>query len=382
MSEPGRYTFVMLLFALGLAGCSGGGSDRSDSLPPPSAEVSTTLQQILETGLQQAEIHGVVVQARTPAWTWTSSAGNAGIYPPYAATPFMRFRIASVTKTFTATAICKLAEEGLLSLDDPLIKWVPGWIQDKLREKFEDPNLITLRLVLQHRSGIGNDDEESIIKEALVNPNVPVPVQVSITQGLDASPVGPPDGQYLYSDVGYHLLRFVIEAASKVTYQEFLQQKILTPLRLDNTFPATGRTIPGEHMRCLYDWYKYGWLADMTDLYMDWDRGAGDLISNSADLNRFHLALRSGQIISAPMLQQMFTFKGEGRYGFGYEAPGSGVYGHEGGYPGSHTSMYYLADIDTYLTVNVNSLTFEGPLNRDTLYVVNPLMDYLKSVVK
>ena len=43
--------------------------------------------------------------------------------------------------------------------------------------------------------------------------------------------------------------------------------------------------------------------------------------------------------------------------------------------------MYYLADIDTYLTVNVNSLTFEGPLNRDTLYVVKPLMDYLKSVV-
>ena len=58
-------------------------------------------------------------------------------------------------------------------------------------------------------------------------------------------------------------------------------------------------------MRCLYDWYNDGWLADMTDLYMDWDRGAGDLISNSKDLNRFHLALRSGQIISTPMLQQM-----------------------------------------------------------------------------
>lgn len=379
MLKLGRYAFVMLLFALGLAGCSEGGPDRPGSLAPPPAEVAATLQRILETGLQQAEIHGVVVQVMTPAWIWTSSAGHAGIYPPYAATPSMRFRIASVTKTFVATAICKLAEDGFLSLDDPLIQWVPGWIQDKLREKFVDPNVLTLRLVLQHRSGIGNDDEMSIIKEALVNPDVPVPVEFSITQGLDASPVGPPDGQFLYSDVGYHLLGFVIEAASKVTYKEYLQDKILTPQRLDNTFPATGRTIPGEHMRCLFDWNGDGVLEDMTDLYMNWDRGAGDVISNTADMNRFHLALRSGQIISAPMLQEMFAFKGEAQYGFGYGVQAPGVYGHEGGYPGSHTGMYYMAEIDTYLTVNVNSLT---PEERDKLYVVNPLMRYLKSVVR
>ena len=379
MSGPGRYTFVILLFALSLVGCSEGGPDRSESLAPPPAEVAATLQQILETGLQQAEMHGVVVQARTPAWIWTSSAGNAGLYPAYAATPYMRFRFASVTKTFTATAICKLAEDGLLSLDDPLIKWVPGWIQDKLREKFVDPNQLTLRLVLQHRSGIGNDDEISIIKKALENQNVPVSVEFSISQGLDASPVGPPDGQFLYSDVGYHLLGLVIEAASKATYKEYLQEKILTPLRLDNTFPATSRTIPGEHMHCLYDWNGDGVLEDMTDLYMDWDRGAGDVISNTVDLNRFHFALRNREIISASMLQEMFAFKGEAMYGFGYQVQAPGVYGHEGGYPGSHTSMYYLADIDTYLTVNVNSLSFE---ERDKLYVVNPLMRYLKSVVR
>ena len=227
----------------------------------------------------------------------------------------------------------------------------------------------------------GNDDEESIIRQALVTPNVPLPVRVSITQGLDASPVGPRDGQFLYSDVGYHLLRFVIEAASKVTYQEYLQEKILIPLRVDNTFPATGRTIPGDHMRCLFDWYGDGWLADMTDLYMDGDRGAGGLISNTADLNRFHLALRSGQIISASMLHEMFTFKSAG-YGYGYEIRAPGVYGHEGGYPGSHTNMNYIAEIDTYLAVNVNSLTLEGGVNRDTLHVVDPLMRYLKSVVK
>ena len=105
-----------------------------------------------------------------------------------------------------------------------------------------------------------------------------------------------------------------------------------------------------------------GTVRDYTALYIQFDRGAGDLISTTGDLNRFHRALREGRIISRASLAEMEKAtpqSGKTGYGLGYTtenitAPGLIVQGHTGGYPGSFTFWYYLPETDTYLTYNVN----------------------------
>jgi D-alanyl-D-alanine carboxypeptidase len=110
-----------------------------------------------------------------------------------------------------------------------------------------------------------------------------------------------------------------------------------------------------------------GTVRDYTGLYIQFDRGAGDIISTTCDLNRFHRALREGRIISKPSLASMekgTPQSGTKGYGLGYMTtnvtpPGIIVQGHTGGYPGSFTFWYYLPAKDSYVTFNVN---YVGPM--------------------
>jgi D-alanyl-D-alanine carboxypeptidase len=107
-----------------------------------------------------------------------------------------------------------------------------------------------------------------------------------------------------------------------------------------------------------------GTFMDFTDCYVLFDRGAGDIVSTAADLNRFHRVLREGKILNKTTLAGMETptpQSGKAGYGLGYItgsiAPANvTVMGHTGGYPGSFTFWYYLPEQDTYVTWNLNGL--------------------------
>ncbi|MGD0081256.1 MAG: serine hydrolase domain-containing protein [Methanoregula sp.] len=325
---------------------------------PPPAQVSADLQHIADTAIRDTGIPGMQIEIATPQWTWNSAAGNASPVTGEPARAGMRFLIASVSKTFTSVAVQKLAEEGKLSLDDPIARWLPP----DLVERIPNGHVITVRQLLDHTSGIADYDESSINLQEYQHPDMPVPYQTGLDQGINASPLYPPGTNYTYSNVNYILLTLIVDKAAGVPYEDYVTRTILVPTGMNDTFFQHTNHIPGPHMSATMPGAN-GTIMDFTDLYVLFDRGAGDLVSTTADLNRFHRALREGKLISRASLVQMekpTPQSGKTGYGLGYAtefvAPANLiVQGHTGGYPGSYTFWYYLPEKDTYVTFNLNS---------------------------
>lgn len=362
-AKPCVLITIMVIAAIIAAGCTQTTPARMQAgergLNPPPEETRADLQRVLETGIATAGIPGAVVEIRTPAWTWRSAAGNASPITGEPARPEMRFLIASTSKTFTSVAVQKLAEDKKLSLDDPISRWLPA---DVLK-KIPNGDVITVRELLDHTSGIADYNETFINLEEYEHPDVPVPYQTGLEAGLADSPLYPPGTNYTYSNVNYILLTLIIDNASDVPYEDYVTRNIFVPAGMNDTFIQETNHIPGPHMTATMP-VGDGTYMDFTDLYVQFDRGAGDIVSTTADLNRFHRALREGKIISKTSLAAMEKAtpqSGRTGYGLGYtteviKTSNLTVQGHTGGYPGSFTFWYYLPEKDTYVTYNLNSI--------------------------
>ena len=361
---PVRHTLIILIIitAIVSAGCTqpvpSGQPAMGNGQNQPSAQVSADLQRMIGNEIQDTGIPGIQIEIATPQWTWNSAAGNASPITGEPAQPGMRFLIASVSKTFTSVTTLKLAEEKKLSFDDPIERWLPA----DLVTRIPNGHMITVRQLLDHTSGIADYDEASINLEEYQNPDTPVSYQTGLEQGIQASPLYAPGTNYTYSNVNYILLTLIADEAAGVPYEDYTTRTIFVPMGMNDTFFQQTNHIPGPHMRATMPGAN-GTIMDFTDLYVQFDRGAGDIVSTTADLNRFHRALREGKLISKASLAEMekpAPQSGAAGYGLGYTteviAPANlTVQGHTGGYPGSFTFWYYLPAKDTYVTFNLNS---------------------------
>ena len=312
--------FLIVIAAIVSIGCTQStpseqpAADKGQNPPPP--QVSAGLQRMADTAIRDTGIPGMQIGIATPQWTWNSAAGNASPITGEPARPGMRFLIASVSKTFTSVAVQKLAEEGKLSLDDPIGRYLPA----DLVEKIPNGRVITIRQLLDHTSGIADYDETSINLQEYQHPDVPVPYQTGLEQGITASPLYPPGTNYTYSNVNYILLTLIVDNASGVQYEDYVTRTILVPAGLNDTFFEHTNHIPGPHMSATMPG-ENGTYMDFTDLYVLFDRGAGDIVSTTADLTTFHRALREGKTISNASLADMerpTPQSGGAGYGLGY----------------------------------------------------------------
>ncbi|NMB79094.1 MAG: serine hydrolase [Methanomicrobiales archaeon] len=345
------------------AGCTQPGPAANPPTDPrqnsPPVQVRSDLQNAIDNEIRAGQVPGIQIEVAAPAWTWNSAAGNASPVTGQKAEPGMRFLIASVSKTFTSVAVQKLAEEGKLSLDDPIDRW----LDPDLVTRIPNGHQITIRQLLSHTSGIADYDESAINLEELKNPDVPVPYQAGLDYGLKHSPLSSPRTNYTYSNVNYILLTLIVDKAAGIPYEDYATRTIIIPAGMNDTFFQHTNHIPGPHMRATMPGAD-GSIDDYTDLYILFDRGAGDIVSTAADLNRFHRALRDGKLISRTSLAIMETpdpLSGASGYGLGYQNhtikdADIEVRGHTGGYPGSFTFWYYLPAEDTYVTYNINSV--------------------------
>jgi len=250
-------------------------------------------------------------------------------------------------------------------------------------QKIPNGRLITVRQLLDHTSGIADYNEDSINLQEYRNPDVPVPYQTGLLQGINASPLYPPGTNFTYSNVNYILLTLIIDNAAGVPYEDYVTRTILVPLSLNDTFIQETNHIPGPHMTASMAGPN-GTYYDFSNLYVQFDRGAGDIVSTTADLNRFHRALREGRLISKASLAAMEHPLPQSRelgYGLGYatevNAPTNvTVQGHTGGYPGSYTFWYYLPEKDAYVTINFNS---EGMSKENLKTLRTAVLTYLKN---
>ncbi len=263
------------------------------------------------------------------------------------ATPDTRYRIGSITKTFTATMIMQLVEEKKLALDTHLNKYFPT---------IPNASQITIEMMLRHRSGIHNFTDDDAYWKAQTQPRTRSEMLAVFTKNeADFAP----DAEAKYSNTGYILLGYIIEDVTKKSYEKNLQERILSPVGLKNT-RFGGKIDPALGDAYSYSFGKRWDKREETDLSQP--AGAGAIVSTPGDVTTFVSALFNGKLVSRESLSEMTRIVDI--FGMGlaptpfYQRKG---YGHTGGLDGFQTVVAYFPGDSLAAAVFSNGVDY--PLN-------------------
>ncbi|MFJ5991111.1 serine hydrolase domain-containing protein [Lentzea sp. NPDC092896] len=246
------------------------------------------------------------------------------------------FRIGSVTKPFVSTVVLQLAGEGKLELDAPVSRHLAGLVDDR----------ITVRQLLQHTSGLYNYTDALPLDPAGF-PSVRFKswtpqelLAVSTSKPLDFEP----GTQWSYSNTNYVVAGLLVEKITGRPFQQAVEQRILKPLRLNDTvLPRNSVEVPGPHAHGYYP-DASGKPVDVTRLNPSWGWAAGEMISTTRDLDTFLTALLAGKMLK-PLQQKELTKTSvvSPDYGLGLAVAslpcGTTIYGHDGQIHGYGTMM-------------------------------------------
>ena len=239
--------------------------------------------------------------------------------------PNSLFKIASIDKLYTAVAITKLLDSGQLSLGKTLAAYFP-----ELEDRIENADRITLRMLIQHRSGIPNFTNT---ENFWMNP--PESSQEALERILGLPAEFEPDEEYEYSNTNYLLLSELIEKVTGRGKFDYIKEKILDPLGLKNTFGS----INDVNLDHVMSGYYVGVEEDIkTTNY-------GSMLATAEDVGVFLRALNDGSI---------FEGSEEEIYSSLYE------YEHTGLIPGYQSIAKYHKDIDAVVIQFTNTTDFDG----------------------
>ncbi len=269
------------------------------------------------------------------------------------------FKIASITKQFTSTAILLLKERGLLTLNDKLSKYIPDF------PKGDD---VTIYQLLTHTSGIKNYTEENDLEERAQNPISAVElINIIKTLGYDFEP----GERFKYNNSGYFILGYIIELVSGQSYEDFLHNNIFEPLNMTHTgVYKKGLNLPNEAI-------GYSYVKGKMNEVLDWDMsnigGAGNLYSNVNDLFLWNEAVFNGKILSKKSLAEAFSpvllLNGENAiqhgfdYGLGWSLDHSLIsesIEHSGSLHGFTSSISRLYDDNISIIILTNKTVFDS----------------------
>lgn len=242
------------------------------------------------------------------------------------ADPQSLFKIASVSKLYTAVAIAKLANNGSLALDNTLADYFP-----ELVGRVENADKITVRMMVQHRSGIPNYTDT---KNYWVHPKKSENEQLALV--LDQPADFEPGKNYKYSNTNYLLLSKLIEKVTGENQFQYIQEVILDPLDLKNTYGSIEDVNFDDVMSGYYVGYEYDLKADNNDA----------MLATAEDLGKFIRALNDGSVFKNKREQEIYSSI--------YE------YEHTGLIPGYQTIAKYHKDIDTVVIQFTNTTNFDG----------------------
>lgn len=274
--------------------------------------------------------------------------GFADVENDVPATTETVYRIGSLTKQFTAAAIMRLMEQGRLSLDDTLQKFLPSYDTQG--------NRVTVRHLLSHTSGIRSYTSMGPRWERTVRNDLVPDSLVAIFAGepFDFKP----GDQWSYSNSGYALLGVIVEKLSGKAYGQYLRDEFFTPLGLEGTVYCDQAPII-KHRAQGYDVEPPdGHFSNASPLSMTQPYAAGALCSTVTDLAAWTRALSGGKVVSPASYRMMSTAGtlNDGRlhtYGFGLSAGalrGHRQVSHNGGINGFTSELHHYVD-DSLITV-------------------------------
>ena len=303
------------------------------SAAPASAGQGQVVQQILDKLTTSGGALGTQARA-TGLGTFRSGVATRDSRKPVPQNG--TFRIGSVTKPFVSTVVLQLAGEGKVDLDAPVGRYLPGLIDGR----------ITVRQLLQHTSGL-YDYTEALPLDPAGFPSIRYKtwdsrelVAISVARPLGFEP----GTQHSYSNTNYVVAGLLIEKITGRPYARAVEQRILKPLRLNDTsLPGNRVDVPGPHAHGYFP-DAAGKPVDVTRLNPSWGGAAGEMISTTRDLDTFLAALLGGKLLRPSQQQELTrTTAASPDYGLGVSVTplscGTTVYGHDGSIHGYAAMM-------------------------------------------
>ena len=336
----------MALMLAGSASCS------RDERP-----LEERLQAALDDCLVDSEVKGASVAVILPDETlWRGVTGIS--HDTVKMSPDMSFAIGSITKNMVAALVLELAEEGKLSLEDPISRWLPPY-----------PHVdgaITIRQMLCHTSGLFMFWDNQQIWDDLIQYRNRVFTPEEVLGYLN-EPYFPPGEGYRYSNTNYLLAAMIITRVTGSTLSTELRGRFWEPLGLRSACLPIEEPYP-ENMAHVWGWNfeENGAYRDVTLLprtsHDTIAYGSAGIFMTAEDLARWTHSLFNGRVISGEFLAQMQNFEAEGSHGHGLGLDRLGrrtvgrlrAVGHGGANIGTSAYMVYLPDHDVSIAVMIN----------------------------
>lgn len=366
--EPGKISDIFVLDARDPKRVA---ADGFPDTKVSEAEAVRLLKRRIDALAKEDRFSGTVLLAHHDKVLLSEARGFADLdwkVPNHVST---RFHIASVGKMWMAVAVMRLAEQGKLSLDDSLAKWVPAYPHRAAAEK------ITLRMLLQHRAGLAEWDGRKL------GDMTGAEAAATMTEAP-----GEPDKAFVYSNAGYVLLQAAAEAASGLTFEQLMQREVFAPagMRRSGVWPVTAVLSDRAtgYLRPASDPLGFGPRFANAQFLGYGANGSGGGYSTADDMFAFHRALAIGKLVRPATLKRMtgetVDFPGTqrpSRYGLGLtltQCAGLPTLGHGGGGPNSGVSSVTYATLDGEWTVVVLS-NYDPPAAEDLAFDICELVN-------
>ncbi len=313
-------------------------------------QLTKALDDILSGQFKSTDPGCAILIARKGQIIYQKSFGNADLELNVPITPEMIFKIGSMTKQFTAIAVLQLMEQNKISLKDSIQKFITDFSPKG--------HTITIENLLTHTSGIVEytqlDISDPFIRRKDLAPK-------EIIELFKNKPLEfEPGTKFKYSNSGYFLLGYVIEVITNKRYKDYIQENIIAPLGLTNTYyDDLNRIIPNRVKGYKKDKATFE-NADYQSATIPFSAGA--LISNNADLYKWNKALFSYTVVKKETLEMAFTpFKlsdgTQTNYGFGWfiiDMDGSQSIQHGGNINGFRSNEIYFPKQDVFVSALFN----------------------------
>jgi D-alanyl-D-alanine carboxypeptidase len=336
---------------------------------PTRADVQRALERIVQGGAPGA---AAVIQG--PHGSERFTAGSADVRRDVPMSTRDRSRVGSVTKSFTATLVLKLAAQGRIGLGDSVEKWLPGLVPNGSQ--------ITVRELLNHTSGLADYCNVPPTSTLCIPPPAEMgrrwsPLQL-VKIGVSAPVTFPPGRGWSYSNTGYVLLGMIIEKATGKSLRAEYESKIFRPLGLHATEFPTGTAMTRPFSRGYDVLSASSWPLDLTRTSPTIAGSAGGIVATPGDLATFMRALVGGRLLPTSLMRQMrhgapgslngptpLSGGGVGSYGLGLVhytwSHACGVWGHTGDIPGYRTLALSTGDGKRGAAIYVNSDALAPP---------------------
>lgn len=325
-----------------------------------SCSQSQNLDDLLSSYDEEKTAMGTVSILKEGKEFYTKSIGFANIDLNKKNNSETKYRIGSISKTFTATIILQMVDEGKLSVSDKLKKYFP-----------EIPNAenISISDMLHHRSGIYNITSDRNFEVWISEPRNRTEM-LSKIKGYKS--LFKPNSKTEYSNSNYILLAYIAEDLDKLTFREILKNRISKKLNLTNTDFGKDIDFSKNEAMCYYpennEWHPITFHTNLTGTM-----GAGGIISNAKDVSIFYNALFTGKLISESSLKLMTAPKDKMGMGIAVDDfNGMVVYGHDGAIDGFRSAVAHFPKLK--LTI---SFTFNASFGSSTQKLIQIFKSYM-----